>query len=58
MAVGERKRKLLLEFTGKWEGNDIDEVFDRVMKERAIRFSKDLLVGLILASAVAYWFLV
>jgi predicted CopG family antitoxin len=30
----EKKKKSLLEFSGKWEGNDIDEVFEQLKKER------------------------
>ena len=29
-----KKRKSLLEFSGKWVGGDIDEVFARVKKDR------------------------
>ena len=32
--AGERKKKSLLEFSGKWVGNDIDEVFLQVKKDR------------------------
>jgi predicted CopG family antitoxin len=32
--VGERKKKSLLEFSGKWAGDDIDEVFLQVKKDR------------------------
>jgi predicted CopG family antitoxin len=39
--TGERKRKSLLEFAGTWEGNDIDEVFDRIKKEREQSMSRN-----------------
>jgi len=29
-----KKKKSLLEFSGKWVGDDIDEVFKQVMKDR------------------------
>jgi predicted CopG family antitoxin len=29
-----KKKKSLLEFSGKWVGDDIDEVFAQVMKDR------------------------
>ncbi len=32
--AGERKKKSLLEFSGKWVGEDIDEVFLQVKKDR------------------------
>jgi predicted CopG family antitoxin len=32
--AGERKKKSLLEFSGKWVGDDIDEVFLAVKKDR------------------------
>jgi len=32
--AGERKKKSLLEFSGKWAGDDIDEVFLQVKKDR------------------------
>jgi predicted CopG family antitoxin len=32
--AGERKKKSLLEFSGKWVGDDIDEVFLQVKKDR------------------------
>ena len=32
--AGELKKKSLLEYSGKWEGNDIDEVFLEVRKDR------------------------
>jgi predicted CopG family antitoxin len=32
--VGEKKKKSLLEFAGTWEGDDIDEVFSRVLRDR------------------------
>ncbi len=32
--VGERKKKSLLEFSGKWAGDDADEVLGQIMKER------------------------
>jgi len=32
--VGEKKKKSLLEFSGKWAGNDIDEVFAQIKKDR------------------------
>jgi predicted CopG family antitoxin len=32
--IGEQHKKSLLEFAGKWEGNDIDEVFSRVKEDR------------------------
>jgi len=32
--VGEKKKKSLLEFSGKWVGDDIDEVFLQVKKDR------------------------
>lgn len=32
--VGEKKKKSLLEFAGTWEGDDIDEVFARVLRDR------------------------
>ena len=30
----EKKKKSLLEFSGKWVGDDIDEVFAQVLKDR------------------------
>jgi predicted CopG family antitoxin len=30
----EKKKKSLLEFAGTWTGNDADEVFAQIMKER------------------------
>jgi predicted CopG family antitoxin len=39
--TSERKRKSLLEFAGTWEGNDIDEVFDRIKKEREQSMSRN-----------------
>jgi predicted CopG family antitoxin len=39
--AAEQKRKSLLEFAGKWEGNDIDEVFSRINKEREQSASRD-----------------
>ena len=32
--VGEKKKKSLLEFSGKWAGDDIDEVFAQIKKDR------------------------
>jgi predicted CopG family antitoxin len=32
--AGERKKKPLLEFSGKWAGDDIDEVFLQVREDR------------------------
>jgi predicted CopG family antitoxin len=32
--VGETKKRSLLEFSGKWAGSDIDEVFAQVAKDR------------------------
>jgi predicted CopG family antitoxin len=32
--AGERKKKSLLEFSGKWVGDDIDKVFLQVKKDR------------------------
>ena len=32
--AGERKKKSLLGFSGKWAGDDIDEVFLQVKKDR------------------------
>jgi predicted CopG family antitoxin len=32
--AGERKKKSLLEFSGKWVGNDIDKIFLQVKKDR------------------------
>jgi len=32
--AGERKKKSLLEFSGKWEGTDIDEVYSCIRKDR------------------------
>ncbi len=30
----EKKKKPLIEFSGKWAGNDIDEVFAQIKKDR------------------------
>jgi predicted CopG family antitoxin len=32
--AGKNNKKSLLEFAGKWEGEDIDKVFSVVMKDR------------------------
>jgi predicted CopG family antitoxin len=32
--VKTKKKKSLLEFSGKWAGNDIDEVFAQIKKDR------------------------
>lgn len=32
--VGKEKKKSLLEFSGKWVGDDIDEVFAQIKKDR------------------------
>jgi len=32
--VGEKKKKSLLEFSGKWVGDDIDVVFAQIKKDR------------------------
>jgi len=32
--VGDKKKKSILEFSGKWVGDDIDEVFLQVQKDR------------------------
>ncbi len=32
--TGEREKKSLLEFSGKWTGDDVDEVFAHVKKDR------------------------
>jgi predicted CopG family antitoxin len=32
--VGEKKKKSILEFSGKWVGDDIDEVFAQIKKDR------------------------
>jgi predicted CopG family antitoxin len=32
--VGERKKKSLLEFSGKWAGDDANDVLSQIMKER------------------------
>jgi len=32
--AGKAPRKSIVEFAGTWEGNDIDEVFSQVMKDR------------------------
>ena len=38
--AGERKKKSLLEFSGKWVGDDIDEVFLQVKKDREQAISR------------------
>ncbi len=32
--VAEKKKKSLLEFAGTWKGDDIDEVFSQVLRDR------------------------
>ena len=40
--AGERKKKSLLEFSGKWAGDDIDEVFLQVKKDREQSVSRHI----------------
>jgi predicted CopG family antitoxin len=39
--AGERKKKSLLEFSGKWVGDDIDTVFLQVKKDREHSVSRN-----------------
>jgi predicted CopG family antitoxin len=32
--TGQDDRKSILEFAGTWKGNDIDEIFSQIMKDR------------------------
>jgi hypothetical protein len=32
--TGEKKKKSFLEFAGKWQGDDPDEMFAQLMKDR------------------------
>ncbi len=40
--VGEKKKKSLLEFSGKWVGDDIDEVFAQIKKDRERSVSRQV----------------
>lgn len=39
--AGREHKKSLLEFAGTWKGNDINEVFSRVMKDREQSVSRE-----------------
>jgi predicted CopG family antitoxin len=39
--AGQEQKKSILEFAGTWKGNDIDEVFSRVMKDRERSTSRE-----------------
>ncbi len=40
--AGQGTKKSILEFAGKWKGNDIDEVFSHVKKERERSASRNV----------------
>ncbi|MCJ7470837.1 antitoxin VapB family protein [Candidatus Bathyarchaeota archaeon] len=40
--AGERNKKSILEFAGTWKGNDIDEVFSIVLKDREQAKSREI----------------
>ena len=40
--VSEKKKKSLLEFAGTWKGDDIDEVFSQVLKDREQSKSREI----------------
>jgi predicted CopG family antitoxin len=39
--AGREQKKSILEFAGTWKGNDIDEVFSRVMQDRERSTSRE-----------------
>jgi predicted CopG family antitoxin len=39
--AGREQKKSILEFAGTWKGNDIDEVFSQVMKDRERSTSRE-----------------
>jgi len=39
--AGREQKKSILEFAGTWKGNDIDEVFSRVRKDRERSTSRE-----------------
>ena len=40
--AGERNKKSILEFAGTWKGDDIDEVFSIVLKDREQAKSREI----------------
>jgi hypothetical protein len=40
--MNENKKQPLSAFAAKWKSNDIDDVFDKILKDRSKSFSREI----------------